>query len=808
MRYNADNDTVELSVRELCGAAFTVGSLDCAARGGDICERGALGSAIHKRIQSSYKQGYHSEVALRNTSKLDDLYYFVSGRADGIICKDGVYTVDEIKTVSGKHFAMPDKGIHVAQLFCYAYMFCRTKDLDGVNTRLTYYSTDDGEIRYSDRYMSCEELRRYYMGLLSAVSFRAGLLREKYRDRMPSAARAVFPYKELRETQREMIKECYLDIKHGCRLFCQAPTGIGKTISTLYPSVRAMGEGAADKIFYLTSKASIRREAFSAAEKLRTSGARLRTCVITAKEQICLCGAKRYSRVSSNCRPDVCPYAVGYYDKRELALSELVSTFHEYSRERIEETARKYMICPYELSLDLSELCDIIICDYNYVFSPLVYLRRYFDGDEREKYIFLVDEAHDLPDRARDMFSARISARDFYSLEDRLSAYGSEHAKLCSACGKIGERFERLRLICGETVRKDGEGREIGYCLSRKLPEGITEALLAFLKVCDAWLRQNEESELYSTVEELSMKLHELEKISECYDERYVTFINVCGENTTLLVYCLDPSAMLSAALERAVATVMFSATLTPAEYFAEILGGGERAVSVSFPSPFPPENLCLAAVDSISTRFEDRERSYRAISSCIAATVSARSGNYIAFFPSYNYMEQVYKIFHAKYPKVKTVVQSRGMNPSDKEGFLDFFKEDDKLRIGFCVLGGSFSEGIDLPGKRLIGTMIVGVGLPGISDERNIIRDYYEEKSVGSGYDYSYVYPGMNSVLQAVGRVIRRQDDKGIAVLIDDRYADAKYRALFPKEWKRVKYAGNPASLAELARRFWNDGE
>jgi Rad3-related DNA helicase len=306
-------------------------------------------------------------------------------------------------------------------------------------------------------------------------------------------------------------------------------------------------------------------------------------------------------------------------------------------------------------------------------------------------------------------------------------------------------------------------------------------------------------------VEDLSYRIFEFKKICECYDRHYPTFINTVNHKTSLLLYCLDPSNNLSIALERAVASVLFSATLTPTEYFADILGGGKKTVSVDFESPFPRENLCVVAVDKISTKYEEREKSYKKIASCIAATVSAKVGNYMVFFPSYGYMEAVHKIFSKKYPQVTTLVQKKNMYPSEREAYLSEFRDDGKLRIGFCVLGGSFSEGIDLPGKRLIGVVVVGVGLPGISDENNIIRDYYDEKC-GMGYDYAYTYPGMNAVLQAVGRVIRTETDRGVAVLIDDRYAEPKYRSLFPKEWKGMNLVGDPLSLAEIMRRFWKN--
>ncbi len=812
MIYNKKSGAIEMSVRELCHAAYLFCDIDCRRHGGRADDFG-IGSAAHRRVQAQMGDSYHAEVSLSCRTRYEGILFDVKGRADGVfIAPDGIYVVDEIKTERARQGSSVLESLYSAQLYCYCYFLCSAKGLDGVYARLTYYDLDDGEIRYSQKYVSAEELRASYAYLLSASYFRASLMLEKYEKRMPTAKDAVFPYAELRDAQRDMIRECYLDMKHGSRLFCQAPTGIGKTVSTLYPAVRVMGEGISDKIFYLTSKASIRREAYHAAEAIRQAGADIRTVVISSREQACICpkDRRRFSRLSSNCRPDICPYAEGYYSRRDEAISWLIDNGNEYHRDRIREAAEKFKVCPYELSLDLSEVCDIIICDYNYVFSPLVYLRRYF-GENRsvsDKYIFLVDEAHNLPSRARDIFSSRLLSSDFSSLFDLSAAYyENETNNLCLACKHMSEQFELLRALCSDNTRVDGEQNEYGYYISRDMREDFFGALSKFMQKCEAWLYHNEECDIYFAVENIMALCREYKEISERYDGHYITYISFHGKETSVLLICLDPSKELSDALDLAASSVLFSATLTPAEYFADILGGGERSVSVSFQSPYPPENLCVAVVDSVSTRYEDRAGSYKKIASYIAAALSAKKGNYIAFFPSYSYMEEVKKVFCAKYPSVKMISQSRDFTLSEKERFLDFFADDEKLRIGFCVMGSSFSEGIDLPGKRLIGTVIVGVGLPGISDERNIMRDYYEEK-YGAGYDYAYTYPGMNSVLQAAGRVIRREEDRGIVVLIDDRYAEPKYRELLPDSWKEVKCAGNPSSLAEIARRFWQNGE
>lgn len=810
MKYNFDSDCFEMSVGELCLSALVGGDIDCRHSSRDrSTDRAQEGTKIHNVLRKSFGDNYLSEVELRNTSKLDGIYFYVKGRADGITYNNGSYTVDEIKTVSNRHFESGEiDERHSAQLVCYAYFLCRLKELEGVTARIIYYNIDDGDIRYNEKYYSAEELRARYTFLLSKCLSTAKFIRCRERERRLSAHNARFPYSQLRESQEEMIKECYRDIKHKNRLFCQAPTGIGKTISTLYPAIKRWGEGYADKIFYLTSKSSIRREAYSAIEKMNNVGARVFVCVLSSRESMCLnCEEKlRGGKLSSNCNPEKCQYASGYYGKNQDAIHEMLLSAEAFDSQYIKKMASKYKICPYELSLDLSELCDIIICDYNYVFSPTVYLKRYFDAVEErgEKYIFLVDEAHNLPERARDIYSSRLSNEDF----ETVVSMAEENSSITSACLSVIRDFERLGLLCRDNMKYDSDGNGFGYYISKELPEKFCETITEFAGKCDSWLKYNEGNPIYSAVEELSFKVYEFRKICERFDRKYLSFINKNRNSLSVLLYCLDPSGQLSEALSRAEASVLFSATLTPTDYFADILGGGEKSVSVSFDSPFPPENLCVAVVDKISTRYEDRERSYKKIASCIAGTVSAKVGNYMAFFPSYSYMEEVHKIFHAKYPKVKTLVQSKNMTFSEREDFLNNFKESQsEMRIGFCVLGGSFSEGIDLPGRSLIGVMVVGVGLPGLSDENNIIRDYYEEQN-GMGYDYAYTYPGMNSVLQAVGRVIRTQTDKGIAVLIDDRYAEPKYKQLFPKAWKNIKFAGNPQSLAEIARKFWTKGE
>jgi Rad3-related DNA helicase len=757
-----------------------------------------IGAQVHRRLQSEAGGLYTPEVSLSNTTLYEGLYYTVSGRADGIIRGENVFIVDEIKCVRGGAFFAPPTSAHLGQLKCYAYFLCLREGFDRIDARLTYYNIDNENVRYFNYRFKLYELREFYLGLLERVKFFADLTAHRELDVLPQAANARFPYSGLREGQEMMIRECFGAIKRGQRLFVEAPTGTGKTISSLFPAVRALGQGMIDKVFYLTAKSSTRSEAYAAAKKLFASGVGIRAIVLNSKESVCACGRARCSR--NMCNPDECSRAVGYYDKVNDALREILSSSNGYPYKSVRAVADKYGICPYELSLDLSEFCDVIICDYNYAFDPSVYLRRYFAPDgRRERYAFLIDEAHNLADRARDMYSAQLTRSDF-------DAIAALDASMGTLIGDALSHFYKLGRMCTENYSRDEQGVERGFFISHSPLESFCAELELCRKRCDAWLRKNEDSEYYEAVYELAASIRKYLCVSEYFDKGFLCYVELCGEQVSVKTYCLDPSGVMNTLLHRAVASVMFSATLTPYEYFSNVLGCAKTGVGVSLPSPFEASNLCVSVADFVSTRYDDREASIKKYVSVIAATVSAKAGNYIAYFPSYDCLERVHHAFTLKYPHITTVAQKRGNRYADKEEFLGSFKDDSgRTRIGFCVLGGAFSEGVDLPGHRLIGAIIFGVGLPGLSNERNIMRDYFEQV-FESGYDYAYTYPGMNNVLQAAGRVIRTETDCGVVVLADDRYASPLYRQLFPDHWQGVQYAGNAASLAEILRRFWKN--
>ena len=807
MKYDIDRAAVTLSVTELCTLAMSGGDLDL--RPGmshrPRAERGAIGAKIHRRLQAAAGVLYEAEVPLSCTTSIDGLAIEVSGRADGILRTDPL-TVDEIKTVSGKAFDLPPSPTYDAQLKCYAYFLCVKKGLSQVATRLTLYRLDDGKTRYLTATHTAEDLRAFYLQLLRRIQARAQLVAERKTQLLPTAAAARFPYSSVREGQDIMIRECYRDIKVGKRLFVEAPTGTGKTLSSLYPAVRALGEGHCDKIFYLTAKASTRREAFRAASQLFQSGARLRTVVLTAREQLCRNEVAKCDPdgISRHCNPLDCPYAKGFYDRCEGALRDALSSQNGFPRASVLEIAERHHICPYEFQLELSELCDIVICDYNYVYDPQIYLRRYFDpdGQSDNRYVFLVDEAHNLGDRAAVMYSAVLSSEDVAALWRQLP---EQEDTLRSALEKLTVTMHGLRRYCKDNLFRDADGVEHGYDIRHSAMEPFCALVAQTRGALESWLRTHRGNESETAVHRLAVLLKRFEVISEYYDERFLTFIELEDDVRRVRLICLDPSRVLASCHARAHAAVLFSATLTPSDYFADILGGGKDAVRISLPSPFDQSHCCLVAVPTVSTRYEDRAASYKKIASLIAATVSGRAGNYMVYFPSYDYMERVLQAFQKRYPKVTCAVQKRGMSAGERDAFLHTFRDDGCLRVGFCVLGGSFSEGIDLPGGELIGTVIVGTGLPGISNERNILRDHYETTRE-RGFDYAYTYPGMNRVLQAAGRVIRREDDRGVIVLIDSRFGEPRYQMLFPDHWSHMQYAGNAAELAETVSDFWKN--
>lgn len=779
MRYCRDTCAVEMSAAELCAVAHKSGSLDA--------------RYPYRVLRENEKTG----VMLRNTVTYHGITFTVTGYADAVNEENGIWSVTLEKPEKAR--ATQDQ---YSRLRCLGHFLCAARGLREVKLIL-----QNGKEKKSDAISvaTAAQLHAFYESVLARAERAARLEITRREDRIPTAADVAFPYAEAREGQAELAQTTFRTVKKGGRLFAQAPTGIGKTMSVLYPAVRALGEGYCSRIFYLTARAEVRSEAFAAAGKLFAAGAKLRTAVLYAKEQMCLREGGCRREGNSCCNPADCPFARGYFDRADKAVDDLLARQNGFPRTTIMEVASRHRVCPYELSLDLSEQCEILICDYNYVFDPAVYLRRYFGEEgERGDYVFLIDEAHNLPDRARNMYSQELHGAMFEGLYARMDAVAD--AELEAVFGGFIAVWRRLAALCTEGRERHEDGTESGYYLNRAPMGTLWREFADFKTRLGTFLRSHPDHPLYEELSAVDAELRRYLALTEYYDERFLTWLMLEHGALTLKIYCLDPAGVLDACMARARASVLFSATLTPLDYFADVLGGGRRAAVLDLPSPFPPENLCVTVASGVSTRFEDRAKSYKKVASLIAATVSAKAGNYMVYFPSYEYLENVLQRFRARYPGVTCVVQQKNMRPAERDAFLAAFQADEGvLRVGFCVLGGGFSEGVDLPGSRLIGAVVVGVGIPGLSNERNILRDYFENKCE-RGYDYAYTYPGMIRVLQAAGRVIRGETDRGVVVLIDDRWAQEPYLHLFPSHWQGIVAAGDAASLARRLQIFWQN--
>jgi DNA excision repair protein ERCC-2 len=566
------------------------------------------------------------------------------------------------------------------------------------------------------------------------------------------------------------------------QLFIQAPTGIGKTSGVLFPALKAMGEGLTSRIFYATAKTITRTVALETIDRMRDKGLKLKTVVLTAKEKLCF-------KDECRCDGEYCQYARGYYDRIDEAIEDMYKE-DSFTREKIEEYAEKYQLCPFELSLDLSLWADCIICDYNYIFDPRVQLKRFFmEGGD---YTLLVDEGHNLVDRAREMYSAELEKKELLELK---RAIPKEYKKLKSTVSKVNEAMIAMRKEC--------EASQQESVVKEEYPKDFIKLIRAFVKEGDKVLSYNGHLDFKEMLVDLYFKAASFVRVSELYDGSYVTYMEKSRNSLKLKLFCIDPSKLLKGVMEKQKASIIFSATLSPMDYYVYSLGGNKDSRTLVLSSPFPKDNLCLIINDKHSTRYKEREGSLDSIAKDISTVIESRRGNYLVFFPSYSYMEQVYERFKELCPEHNTAVQTPGMNEEDKEEFLRLFSESESV-TGFGVMGGMFSEGIDLTGDKLIGCIIIGVGLPKLCLERNIIRDYYNKKN-SKGFEYSYTYPGMNKVLQAAGRVIRTENDKGIVMLIDDRFSSRVYKNLYPKEWRPVRYKCNE-DLRSIISSFWRE--
>ena len=835
---------IRLAVRQLVEFLLQTGDIDSRFAGFDRANEGAR---IHRKLQKQAGESYQPEVFLSGSREVDGIRCTVEGRADGIFTdSEGRTVIDEIKTtgVPSGEISAELNFCHWAQGMVYASLYAAQQDLPEAAVRLTYYQIDDDKIFYFARHFSRDELEDFLLGLLRQYAPWARRQLDWDAARAASLQAMRFPYASYRPGQRALAGEVYRACKTGrdagkggFRLFCQAPTGTGKTISALFPSLKAMGEGTGEKLFYFTARTTARAAAEDAVVLLRQAnpGLVFRSVTLTAKEKVCLAKNEAGRPV---CMPEACPYARGYYDRRKEALAALLDGGGQLDRPAIEAAARQFTVCPFELGLDLSDWADLVIGDYNYLFDPTVHLRRFFElaGD----WIFLIDEAHNLPDRAREMYSAsfakssiteakRALLRGKNALKGHLLRADRELLALRRAVEALAPR--RCAEAASETApaSEPPQAEQLGFfdqppaakktapspalpeplyaqddtVFFRELPPAVVRPLYSLLPPLQDWLEHNPDDPAHEQLLDLYFSLHDLLRTADRYDEHSVTQLTARGSELIIRLLCLDPSAFVDESLACGRTSVLFSATLIPPAYYKKVLGcGGARAVALE--SPFPPGNLGLYCLPGISTRYHHREASVGPISDALAALAQSKVGNYLAFFPSYAYLRQVWADFTARYPGIRTIAQESGLDEAGRAAFLARFAPDPaETLLGFGVLGGVFGEGVDLVGSRLIGCAIVGVGLPQVSPRQEMLRRYFDEKD-GSGFDCAYRFPGMNKVLQAAGRVIRTEHDRGVVLLLDDRFTQEGYRRLFPRHWAHLQYLPGTDALKQALQTFW----
>jgi len=785
--------TVRISVRALIEFILRSGDIDNRTESGPDPEAMLAGGRIHRKIQRSMPSTYRAEVPLKTAFEDGDLQLVVEGRADGIDRRDGMVLVDEIKGVYADVTRFTEaKPLHLAQAYCYACMLAREEGLSGVTCQITYCDLDTEEIRRFQTVRTAEELETW-MTDLAEQYFRWAHFQADHREERNRSGEALdFPY-DYRPGQKRIAVDVFRAVRRSRNLFVQAPTGVGKTLSVLFPSVKAMAEGLTERIFYLTAKTVTASVAEENLQVLLSRGLDLLACTIRAKEKLC-------PNEVFECNPELCPYAKGHFDRVNDAVFELLKEGGLFTAERLLAAAEKAGVCPYEFALDVSVWCDTVIADYNYAFDPRVRLRRYFSEGTGGDYIFLVDEAHNLPDRASEMYSASLVKEDVLALKKLIMKKD----------GRTSRALDRLNRAMLSLRRNLGDYPEVGRGILSGTVAELPDINFLMEPLTGSYFELNrllEEQKNFPERKEVLTGFFEIRTFLETAEqagEGYRIYARFDDDGFRIRLLCVDPSARLKKCLESARTTVFFSGTLLPVQYYKEMLTGDPEEYAIYTESPFDPENRLLLAASDVSSRYQRRtETEFRRIAEYLRITVSAKTGNYLAFFPSYEFLGKVEKVL--RIPGTEILVQEKEMDEDQRRAFLSVFaKADGNSRLGLCVMGGAFSEGIDLAEDRLIGCIVVGTGLPAINPESELVKEYFDAAGK-DGFDYAYRYPGMNKVRQAAGRLIRTDRDRGVILLLDDRFLTPRSRSLFPLEWADLRRT-DLSRIEEELNSFWKN--
>ena len=776
---------IRLSVRNLVEFILKEGDIDNRISGTLDKDAMLMGGRLHRKIQRMMGSNYQAEVSLKLQLPCDGFQLKLEGRADGILLESEKTIIDEIKGVvrSLDRVERP-VPVHLAQAKCYAYIYARQQGLKQISVQMTYCNLDTEDMKRFREEYTFEELEKWFLDLVHQYERWAKLQIEWEKRRDASIHQTEFPF-AYREGQFELAASVYRTIYHKKKLFIQASTGTGKTMAVLYPAVKAIGEGLGDKLFYLTAKTITRTVAWQAFDTLKEQALRMKVLVLTAKEKTCFCE-------ETVCNPDACPYAKGHFDRVNAAVYELLTSTDEMSREVLEEQARKWNVCPFEMALDVSQWVDAVICDYNYVFDPNAHLKRFFGDGVKGEYLFLIDEAHNLVERGRTMYSTSICKEDFLKIK-KLVKYGEP--KLVSALESCNKQLLELKREC--------DGCQILNSVSH-----VYIKLLSLMTKLEEFIEDCKDEVIRKGVLEFYFGIRNFIYIHDRLDENYLIYSELSEEGKFYLhLFCVNPAGCLQEYMGKGNSTILFSATFLPINYYKKLLSAAKDDYAIYAESPFEQSKRLLLLGNDVSTKYTRRgPEMYRKYAEYMMRVIKGRTGNYLAFFPSYRFLEEVWEAFmELPQEQIEVAVQSQYMTEQEREEFLKKFEQERAHSlIGFCVMGGIFSEGIDLTEDKLIGAMIIGTGLPQVCLERELLKYYFDRKNL-NGFDYAYLYPGMNKVLQSAGRVIRTDQDRGVIALLDERFMDRRCQEVFPREWNDFQIC-NSENIEEKIAGFWKE--
>lgn len=739
------------------------------------------GKKAHSFLQRQYNSDSKKEYYIKHTFTYKEDEITIHGFIDGVLKEKGSIILEEIKSTKEdlKKIDLDYHKEHLAQLKLYGYLYAYINNMSNVNLRLTYISVSDYKTKSIDLNVSFEELSNFFIKSIEDYTTWYQTLYEASNLKLDTLKNIEFPFKTKRQGQMDLMKATYLTMKSNSILYAIAPTGIGKTMAVIFSTLKSMTKPN-EKLFYLTAKTVGKEVAIKSFEMLIQNGLSLRVVALRAKQKSC---QMNYD----HCDPESCPFAKGYFQRLRDAIEDIYNNELIYTYDKILAYANKYTLCAFEFSLDLSYFCDAIICDYNYVFDPKAHLIRYFDEDEYQPKI-LVDEAHNLVERSKEMYSARLDSKIPFYLEELISSYDYSITKNVK---NFYNELEKYNELTNEDL----------FYYSHFQDDVMLSSLKQIVSKCEVILSDNKDIKDKDEILKNYFMIKDFTDTSEYFEDNHIFLIKQLQDKSyEIILKCCDASSFIYETIKlKTKGIVFFSATLFPINYYMDLLTKGNGKY-ISLPSPFDKDNLKLIIKDNVSTKYKDRQNTVLDICSVINTLVNSKKGNYIVFFPSYKYVELILE--HLEVLNTELIVQKSNMTDKEKDKILDKFKDTKKAHLGLFVLGGSFSEGIDFEGDLLNGVIIVGVGLPMVNIENNILSNFFETK-YSKGFDYAYTYPGFNKVVQAAGRVIRTEYDRGVVILIDQRYKYRLYQELMPDMWSNRLYINNTKTIGTIIDSF-----